>query len=60
MAPILAYANFTRPFKLHTDACGSGLGAVFYQTHDNGMDAVITYASRSLTNAISHYPAHKL
>ena len=28
-APILAYANFTKPFKLHTDTCGPGLGAVF-------------------------------
>ena len=31
-APILAYANFTKPFKLHTDVCGTGLGAVLYQT----------------------------
>ena len=41
MAPILAYTDFTRPFKLHTDACGSGLVALLYQTHDDGMDAVI-------------------
>ena len=27
-APILVYADFTRPFKFHTNACGSGLGAV--------------------------------
>ena len=32
MEPILAYANFSKPSKLHTDACGTGLGAVLYQT----------------------------
>ena len=35
-APILAYANFTKPFKLHTDACSTGLGAVLYQTREDG------------------------
>ena len=60
MAPILAYADLTRPFKLHTDACRSGLGAILYQTHDDGMNAVITYTSRSFKKAKSYYPAHKL
>ena len=60
MAPILAYADFTKLFKLHTDACGSGLGAVLYQTCKDGTDAVIAYASQSLCKAESHYPAHKL
>ena len=59
-APILAYADFTKPFKLHTDAYGSGLGGVLYQTHEDGTDAVIAYASRSLSKAESHYPIHKL
>ena len=49
-----------QPFKPHTDACESDMGTVFYLTHTNGMDAVIAYASRSLTKAESHYPAHKL
>ena len=52
--------DFNQPFKLHTDACGSDLGAVLYQTHKDGTDAVIAYASRSLAKAESHYPAHKL
>ena len=56
MVPIHAHANF----KFHIDAFGFGLGAVLYQTHDDGTDAVITYASRSLTKAETHYSAHKL
>ena len=58
--PILAYADFSQLFKLHTNACGSGLGAILYQTHEDGTDAVIAYASRSLSNDKSHYPADKL
>ena len=54
--PILAYADFTQPFKLHTDDCGFGLRAVLYQTCKHGPDMVIAYASRSLTKAESHYP----
>ena len=60
MAPILAYADFAKPFKLHTDTCSTGLGAVLYQTQEDGTKAVIAYASRSLNKAESHYPAHKL
>ena len=59
-APILAYTNFSKPFKLHTDACGMGSGAVLYQIREDGTKADIAYASRSLSKAESHYPAHKL
>ena len=58
--PILAYTNFSKPFKLHTDACGTVLGAVLYQTQEDSTKAVIAYASRSLSKAESHYPGHKL
>ena len=58
--PILAYANYTRPFKLHTDASENGLGAVLYQMQDDGMESVIAYASRTLSKSKQNYDAHKL
>ena len=42
--PILAYANFGKPFILHTDVSVLGLGAVLYQVQD-GVEKVISYAS---------------
>ena len=57
--PILAYADFAIPFKLHTDASVLGLGAVLYQVHD-GVEKVISYASRSFTKSETKYLIHKL
>ena len=57
--PVLAYADFKKPFVVHTDASAEGLGAVLYQEHD-GLERVIAYASRGLRNSKKHYPAHKL
>ena len=42
--PILAYANFGKPFKLHTDASVLGLRVVLYQVQD-GVEKVISYVS---------------
>ena len=58
--PVLAYADFTRPFILHTDASTTGLGAALYQLDDNGKERVIAYASRSVTKSERNAPAHKL
>ena len=55
---ILAYADFGKPFKLHTDAGVLGLGPVLYQEQD-GVGKVISYASQS-SKSESKYPIHKL
>ena len=57
--PILAYADFSKTFILHTDVCTLGLGAILYQNQD-GIDCVIRYASGSLSKMEHEYPAHKL
>ena len=59
-APVLAYAEFNKPFLLHTDASTSGLGAVLYQLKEDGHEHPIAYASRSLSPSEQNYPAHKL
>ena len=58
--PILAYANYCKPFQLQTDASDLGLGAVLYQKDENDHQRVIAFASRSLSNTERNYPAYKL
>ena len=58
--PILAYANYKKPFQLQTDASDFGLGAVLYQRDDNDRKRVIAFASCSLSNTEKNYPVHKL
>ena len=58
--PILAYANYKKPFKIHTDASEIGLGAVLYQEQADGTDRVIAYASKTLSKSESKYHSHKL
>ena len=58
--PILAYTDYSKPFKLHTDACNSGLGAVLYQTSKDVLGRVIAYTSRTLSKSERNYPAYKL
>ena len=58
--PILAYADYKKPFQLQTDASDLGLDAVLYQVNNNKHQRVIAYASYSLSNTERNYPAHKL
>jgi len=58
-APVLAYADYNKPFIVHTDASKDGLGAVLYQVQD-GIERAVAYASRSLTASEKNYPAHKM
>ena len=58
--PILAHANYKKPFQLQTDASDLGLGAVLYQKDDESQQRVIVYASRSLSHTEQNYSGHKL
>ncbi len=53
--PVLAYPNFSLPFKIQTDASGSGVGAVLAQGNE-GLERPIAFASRSLTKSERRYP----
>ena len=57
--PVLAYAGYLKPFKIHTDASTTGLGDLQYHNQD-GKDRVVAYASRCLKLSEKNYPAHKL
>ena len=53
--PVLAYPNFGKPFVLHTDASGEGLGAVLEQEQDDNRLHPVAYASRSLNKHERNY-----
>ena len=58
--PILAYANYQKPFRVYTDASEKGLGAVLSQVQENGKESAIAYASRTLNKSKRKYDPHKL
>ena len=59
-APVLAFAEFGKPFELHVDASLNGLGAVLYQSDQQGALRPVAFGSRGLRPPEVNYPAHKL
>ena len=59
-APVLAFADFKKPFLLETDASIEGLGAVLSQKQDDGRYHPIAYASRGLKGGELKYHSSKL
>ena len=58
--PCLTYPDYEKRFKLYTDACESGLGAVLAQIKEDNVKCPIAYASRTLSKSEHSYDAHKL
>ena len=55
---VSAYPDFSKPFRLYTDASNLGLGAILAQKQD-GKEKIICCASRTLNNAESNYSTTK-
>ena len=58
--PVLAFADFKKPFLLETDVSIEGLEAVLSQKQDNGLYHPIAYASHGLKGGESRYHSSKL
>ena len=58
-APVLAFADFIKPFLLETDASKLGLGAVLSQKQPDGQYHPVAYVSWSLTINECNYHSTK-
>ena len=58
--PVLAFADFKKPFLLETDALIEGLGAVLSQEQDDGRYHPVAYASHGLKGGKLKYHSSKL
>ena len=52
---LLIFPDYTKRFRVSTDASCVGLGAILSQMDDNDNDRVVAYASRSLPQAEKNY-----
>ena len=60
MAPVLAFADFKKPFLLETDASIEGLGAVLSQKQDDDLYHPVAYTSHGLKGGELKYHSSKL
>ena len=59
-APVLSFADYSKPFLLEMDASKDGLGAVLLQKGDDGKYHPIAYGSKALTKSEKNYHSSKL
>ena len=59
-APVLAFADFKKKFKLETNASGDGLGAILSQLQEDGLYHPVAYASKGLKGGETRYHSSKL
>ena len=58
-APVLAIADFTKPFGLRTDACDYALGGVLFQLDAQGREQPVAYTGRKFSAAELKYPVRE-
>ena len=56
-APVLAYPDFTKPFRLAVDSSDWAGGAVLQQLNDEGIENPVAYWSMTYTDGQRHYGA---
>ena len=56
--PVVAYLDFSMPFRLYTDTSNIGLGAILAQKQE-GKEKIICFASRTLNKSEQNYSATK-
>ena len=59
-SPVLQHPDYSKRFILDTDACLSGLGAVFSQLNTDGKEMPVAFASRSTSPSERSYPTTRL
>ena len=56
--PVVAYPDFSMPFRLYTDASNIGLGSILAQKQE-GKERIICCDSRTLNKSEQNYSAAK-